>query len=106
MRFERHGPRRASQRRSATKIAELDNVGEATEREKVFDEDRGLLWRLESNWRYEERDDGVVVEAEVISLSRRVVRGIGSPAERFVRETPRESLEGTLEAIRKALASS
>ena len=35
VRFERHGPRRASQRRSATKIAELDNVGEATEREKV-----------------------------------------------------------------------
>ena len=101
--FERHGPRRASQRSIMTKIAELDNAGQPNEREKAFGEDRGFLWRLNSNWRYEERDEGVVIEVETISLSRRVPRGLGWLVGGFVESIPQESLEGTLAALRDAL---
>lgn len=103
--FTRYGPRRASSRSVSTRIRELDRAGEADEREKDPTEDRGLLWRLNANWKYEEVDDGVILEAEVISLSRRIPWGFGWAVGPFVDSVPRESLEMTLTTLRDALSS-
>ena len=52
--YRRHGPGRASSRSVATRIAELEDVGSAAEREKPIGRDRGFLWRLNAYWRYQE----------------------------------------------------
>ena len=104
--FARHGPRQASSRSVATRIRELENAGRPDEREKEFGKDQGFLWRLNANWKYEEVDGGVILEAEVISLSRRIPWGLGWMVGPFVDSLPRESLESTLVTLREALSGS
>jgi hypothetical protein len=53
----------------STRIAEVDNAGDADEREMQPGQDHGFLWRLNSYWRFEQRDGGVYVECEAISLT-------------------------------------
>jgi hypothetical protein len=93
-----------SQSRS-TRIAEVDNAGDADEREMQPGEDHGFLWRLNSYWRFEERDGGVYVECEAISLTRSVPVGLGWLVNPIVRTLPRESLENSLGTLRRALIS-
>jgi hypothetical protein len=93
-----------SQSRS-TRIAEVDNPGEPDEREMQPGRDHGFLWRLNSYWRFEERDGGVYVECEAISLTRGVPAGLGWLVTPIVRTLPRESLENSLRTLRQALLS-
>lgn len=90
----------ASSRSVARKIAELEDPGTSSEREKPPGTDRGFLWRLNSYWRFEAREGGVLVECESLSLSRAVPSGLGWLVNPFVRSVPRESLERTLLSIR------
>ena len=57
-RFTRDGPDRARSRIVSTRIAEVEEPGTATEREKPVGRDGGYLWRLNSYWRFLQRDDG------------------------------------------------
>ncbi len=93
---------RASSQSVATRIAEVENPGTASEREKQPGNDRGFLWRLVSWWRYEQIGNDVVLELESASLSRsiptviKLIPGISS----YIRATPRETLESVLVSIR------
>jgi hypothetical protein len=87
----------------STRIAEVDNPGEPDEREMEPGRDHGFLWRLNSYWRFEERDGGVYVECEAISLTRSVPVGLGWLVNPIVRTLPRESLENSLKTLRQAL---
>lgn len=87
----------------STRIAEVDNAGDADEREMQPGQDHGFLWRLNSYWRFEERDGGVYVECEAISLTRSVPVGLGWLVNPIVRTLPRESLENSLRTLRGAL---
>ena len=49
---------------------DVENAGKSDEREKTPGEDRGFLWGMETWWRMEERDSGVYVQSEVVSLTR------------------------------------
>jgi hypothetical protein len=98
--YRRHGPGRASSRSYATKIAELDEAGTPREQEKPPGNDRGFLWRLTSYWRFLERDGGVAVECETISLSRSIPIAIAWLIGRYVQSIPRDSLESTLLSVR------
>ena len=60
--------------------------------------------RLNANWYYEEVEGGVILEAEVISLSRSIPYGLGWMVGPFVDSIPRESLEATLTTLREAIA--
>ena len=62
VRFERHGASRASSWSTATRIVEIADAGTPTERAKAPDEDRDLLWRWNAYWRYEQVEQGVLVE--------------------------------------------
>jgi hypothetical protein len=87
----------------STRIAEVDNPGEPAEREMQPGQDHGFLWRLNSYWRFEERDGGVYMECEAISLTRSVPVGLGWLVNPIVRTLPRESLENSLRTLRQAL---
>ena len=62
--------------------------------------DHGFLWRLNSYWRFEQRDGGVYVDCEAISLSRSVPLGLGWMINPMVRALPRESLTNTMRCTR------
>jgi hypothetical protein len=61
------------------------------------------MWRLNSYWRFEQRDGGTYVQLEAISLSRDIPTGLGWLVGPFVSSIPKESLEFTLGRTRNAL---
>ncbi|HEX2661373.1 MAG TPA: hypothetical protein VHM93_00965 [Candidatus Acidoferrum sp.] len=101
--YFRDGPARAHSRSSALRIAEVENPGKPDEREKPPGQDGGFLWRMETWWRMEERDGGVYVQSEVVSLTRDIPVVLRWMIEPFVTSIPRETLTATLVATRKAV---
>ena len=87
-----------------TKISEVENAGKPNEHEKPPGTGEGFLWKLDSYWRFEERDGGVWLECEAVSLTRDVPTGLGWIVEPIIRDLPKESLANTLRATRTALA--
>jgi len=102
--YRDHSATRLSSRSVATKIAEIADAGSATEKEKTPGDDSGFMWRLNSYWRFEETDGGVIVECESISLSRSIPFGFGWIARSFVESVPQESLNGMLVGIRDGVS--
>lgn len=100
--YTRLDAKRCASRSHSTRIAELDNPGKKDERELPPGHDHGFLWRLNSYWRLEERDGGVYVECEAISLTRNVPVGLGWLINPIIRGLPRDSLANTLRATRDA----
>lgn len=103
VRYRWHDPFRASSRSIATRIAELEKLHTPQEREKVPGHDRGFLWRLNSYWRYQQVEGGVVVECESLSLSRGypvIFKPIVAP---IVRSIARKSMKRTLASLRHRL---
>ena len=101
--YFRDSPTRAHSRSSAIKIAQVDNAGKNNEQEKPAGDDDGFLWRMETWWRVEERDGGVYIQSEVVSLTRDIPMGLGWMIGPFVSSIPRESLAFTMEATRRAV---
>jgi hypothetical protein len=97
---------RAKSRSSTTSIAEVENAGKADERKLPPGTGHGFLWRLDTFWRFEERDGGVYVECQALSLTRDVPTGLGWIIEPIIRNLPRESLANTLRSTRSALDKS
>jgi hypothetical protein len=86
-----------------TKVAEVESAGAKDEREKPPGDDSGFLWALNSYWRIEEKDGGVYVQCEAISLTRDVPTGLGWMIKPFITEVPKESLYTTMNSTRQAL---
>jgi hypothetical protein len=105
VRYIRVAPNRWRADAYSTRIAEVENAGERNERELPPGRDHGFLWRLNSFWRYEERDGGVFVECEAISLTRDVPAGLGWLINPIIRNLPKESLVNLLNATRQALVA-
>lgn len=104
VRVQRYGKLRASSKSVATKIAELDMPNSNREREKPEGQDRGLLWRLNSYWRYEQVRGGVIVECESISLSRSIPTILEIAIRPLIDSTARESMQRTLGSMRGRMA--
>ncbi len=98
-------PRRAHSRSYSTKIAQVVNAGRRAERELPPGRDDGFLWRLYTYWRFQERDGGVYIECEAVSLTRGIPFGAGWIVKTIVNDLPRESLTATLANTRKALVT-
>jgi hypothetical protein len=99
--FQWHGPSRASSRSTATRIVEIADAGTPREREKPPGDDRGLLWRWNAYWRYEQVDGGVLVECEAVTLSRSVPLVLRPVAGPLVSHVAKESMERTLITFRE-----
>jgi len=87
-----------------TRIREVEDAGKPDEKVLPPDSGYGFLWRLDSYWRFEERDGGVHIECRAISLTRDVPKGLGWVIDPIVRKLPGESLIHTLTATRRALS--
>ncbi len=99
-----HGDTRASSRSIASRIVELQHVNTPEERERPAGQDRGFLWRLNSYWKYQQLDGGVLVECESLTLSRDyplVLKPVVGP---IVSSVARESMLRTLISMRDRLA--
>lgn len=65
--------------------------------------DRGFLWRMNSYWRFWERDGGVYIQVEAISLSRDAPPGLGWIVTGFIKAVHKDFLLHMVEATRRAL---
>ena len=103
VRYQPIGARKCYSRSYSTRIAEVENPGKPGEKERPPGRDHGFLWRLNSYWRFEEKDGGVFVECQAVSLTRDIPPGLGWLINPIVGSLPRESLVNTLRATRDAL---
>jgi hypothetical protein len=101
--YFRDAPTRAHSRSSAIRVTEVENPDGPNEKEKKPGEDQGFLWKMETWWRLQEKDGGVYVQNHVVSLTRDLPAGLGWLIEPFITSIPKESLEFTLGATRKAV---
>lgn len=83
----------------STQISELDTNGRAV----GTGQDHGFLWRQNTYWSYEQRDGGLYIQVESISLTRSIPTGLGWVVGPFIESVPRQSLEFTLRSACAAL---
>ena len=105
VRYYRDSPTQAHSRSATVKVSQVDNPGKKDERDRPPGNDDGFLWRMDTWWRVIERDGGVYVQSEVVSLTRDIPTGVGWLVKPFVTSIPQESLAFTMEATRKAVES-
>ena len=74
--------------------------GDGSQPERALD---GALWRLDTWWSWEERDGGLAIQVETVSLTRAVPWGLRWVVDPYVESVPRESLEFTLRAACRAV---
>jgi hypothetical protein len=94
---------RAWSRSQTTRIQEVENAGEKDERLEPPGHDRGFLWRMNTYWRFEQKDGGTYVECQSISLTRDIPAGLGWLIGPYVTSVPRQSLTFTLATTRTAV---
>jgi hypothetical protein len=87
----------------STHVSEIDSPGTKAERALNPSKEHGFLWRLNTYWSYEERDAGLYMQIESVSLTRSIPNGLGWAIGPFVESVPRESLEFTLRSTCNAL---
>ena len=85
----------------STRIVEIANPGGPREHELPPGQDHGFLWRLNSYWLFRERDGGVYVECEAVSLSRGVPALFEFVINPIIRSLPKDALSNTLRATRE-----
>ncbi len=103
VRFQRPDLDKAWSRSMATKIAEIENPNSGDEREKPEGHDRGFLWRMNSYWRYQQAEGGVIVECESMTLSRSIPAVIKYFVNPMINKVARESMHRTLDSMRTRL---
>lgn len=101
--FRQQDLRRGYTLSRSTRIAEIGAPWTSHERVLPPGEEHGFMWRLNTYWSYEERDGGLYMQIESISLSRSIPTGLAWAIGPFVASVPRESLEFTLRSTCSAL---
>jgi hypothetical protein len=87
----------------STGISEIKSPGTSEERALKPEEEHGFLWRMNTYWSYEEKDGGLYMQIESVTLTRSIPTGLGWVIGPFVSSIPRESLEFTLKSACDAL---
>ena len=87
----------------STRISEIASADTPKERALSDGEEHGFLWRLNTYWSYEERDGGLYMQVESVSLTRSIPAGLGWMVRPYVESVPRDSLTFTLRAVCNAL---
>ena len=100
VKYTRLSPTRAISTSISTRIVEVENPG--TPQEKLLPEgdDHGFMWRLNSYWRFEETNGGVMVEIESLTLSREMPFLLKPIAGPIIKHIAKETLARTLESVR------
>src|ERR1700677_4475692 len=88
---------------NTTHIQEIDKFGTPEQKTLPEDEGIGLIWRLSSITRLEERDGGVYAELEAIALSRDIPAAFRVFVTPIVRRVSRDSLVTSLYQTKVAI---
>jgi hypothetical protein len=87
----------------STRIVEVVNAGTPDEHERTDGNDHGYMWRLCSYWRIEEKDGGVYLENESITLTRTVPALLAWLINPLTKSIPRDVLHDMLTDTQKAV---
>ncbi len=96
-------PARALSQSHTTRIQQVADAGKSVERLLPVGHDDGFLWKMNTYWRFEEKDEGTYVECQTISLTRDIPSGLGWLIRPYVTSVPRETLTFTLATTRSAV---
>ena len=88
---------------NTTSIREIDKFGTPEEHKLPENEGMGLIWRLSSITRLEERDGGVYAELEAYALSRDIPAAFRLFVSPIVRRVSRDSLATSLHQTKVAI---
>jgi hypothetical protein len=80
----------------STRIAEVKDADQPGGAELPVGTGRGYLWRLNTYWRFEEKDGGVYLQCEAASLTRDIPMGLGWLLGPLVTSIPKQSLDRAL----------
>jgi hypothetical protein len=97
--YERPAAGRAVSRSVTTRVRQLE-WSAGVEKERPEGDDSGMIWALNSYWRFQERPDGVVAECEMVSLSRGVPFPVRWLFPGWVESLATDSLRETLLSLR------
>lgn len=101
--YQHPGANRVISTSHSTRLAEVHSDGGADEQELPADGGHGYLWRLNTYWRLEEKDNGVYIQLESIALSRNVPAIFVWLVNPLLRSIPRGTITSLLGATRVAL---
>ncbi len=87
----------------STRIREIQEYGQADQRELPPNTGHGFIWRLYNVSRFEQRDGGVYVELEAVALSRDVPVALRWLVNPVVRRTSRGSMLVSLQKTEEAV---
>ena len=76
----------------STRIVEVANPGSPDEHVRADGSDHGYMWRLNSYWRIEEKDGGVYVQNESLTLTRTVPLMLAWIVNPLIKSLPRDVL--------------
>ncbi|HUO27711.1 MAG TPA: hypothetical protein VMU80_00735 [Bryobacteraceae bacterium] len=89
----------------STRIQEIEHYADAGAHLLPEGEGAGLMWRVDTITRFEEYEGGVLVQLEVMVLSRTVPGALCWMIDPIIRRVSRESLQLSLEQTRSAVQS-
>ena len=89
-----------------TRVQEVADYGAASQHLLPEDHGTGIIWKLYSFARYEQRDGGVYVELEAIALSRDVPAALRLVVDPIVRRVSRSALATSLQQTADAVRAS
>jgi hypothetical protein len=101
--FFHPAPDRAYSRIRSIRVAEVANAGKPDERQKAPGEERGFIYRLNTYWRFLERDGGTYIQCESLTLSRNVPFALAWIIKPLITEMPKDSLSFVLERAKAEL---
>jgi hypothetical protein len=87
----------------STRIAEVKDASKPEGEEEPVGTGHGYLWRLNTYWRFEEKDGGVYVQCEALSLTRDIPFGLGWLLRPLVTSIPKQSLNRALGRTREVI---
>jgi len=89
-------PTRVYSNSISTRIAEVKDADKPDGPELPVGTGHGYLWRLNTYWRFEEKDGGVYLQCEAVSLTRDMPYGLGWLLKPLVTSIPKASLNRAL----------
>jgi hypothetical protein len=87
----------------STRIAEVKDPAKPEGEELPVGAGHGYLWRLNTYWRFEEKDGGVYLQCEALSLTRDIPTGLGWLLKPLVTSIPKQSLNRALGQTRNVV---
>jgi hypothetical protein len=96
-------PKKVFSNSISTRIAEVKDPAKPDGEELPVGSGHGYLWRLNTYWRFEEKDGGVYLQCEALSLTRDMPTGLGWLLKPLVTSIPKASLNRALGQTRRVV---